>query len=186
MVKACLNGDQSAWNAIVHKYKRLIYSIPVKQGFAPEDTNDIFQSVCLELLRELPKIREPKALAGWLIKVTSHKCFHWKRRESRYVLPDNDEAIATQGGATSERPLDLDELLDQVEREQLLRETMAKLTERCKKLVTMLFFEFPPVPYEDVAKKLGLARGSIGFIRRRCLDRLRRQLEDLGFVRGHG
>lgn len=183
LVRACLAGDERAWTAVVNKYRRLIYSIPVKHGFSSEDASDIFQSVCLELLKEMPRLREPRALAGWLIKVTAHKCFHYRRRESRYVLSDTEGAITS---AESDSAPDLDELFEQVEREQLLRDAVRTLTERCKKLVSMLFFEFPPTPYEEVARTLGLARGSIGFIRRRCLDRLRRNLEDNGFASGNG
>jgi len=130
--------------------------------------------VCVELLKELPRLREPRALAGWLIKVTAHKCFHWRRAGSRYVSSEN---LPTP---VFEAP-DLDELLDAVEREQALRDAVGSLAARCKKLVSMLFFNFPPTPYDVVAKKLGLARGSIGFIRRRCLDRLKKSLEERGF-----
>jgi len=45
----------------------------------------------------------------------------------------------------------------------------------------MLFFEQPPVPYNELAKRLGLATGSIGFIRGRCLDRLQKILAEMGF-----
>lgn len=175
-MSACLAGREEAWDAILTKYKRLIYSIPVKRGLSPEDASDIFQSVCVELLKELPHLREPQALAGWLIRVTAHKCYHWERRESRYVGTD-EERIA----ARAEEAPDLDELFDSVEREQLLRDAVTSLADRCRRLVRMLFFELPPVPYDVVAKKLGLARGSIGFIRRRCLDRLRKSLEKRGF-----
>jgi hypothetical protein len=48
-------------------------------------------------------------------------------------------------------------------------------------LIRMLFFETPSRPYQEVAGQLGLATGSIGFIRGRCLTRLRRELEKLGF-----
>lgn len=184
LVRACLDGRQDAWTAIVQKYRRLIYSIPVKRGFSPEDASDIFQSVCLELLKEMPRLREPRALAGWLIQVTAHKCFHFRRREARYVATANDETL-TQLDARPALP-DLDELFDEVHREQVLRDAVRALTKRCKKLVSMLFFEFPPIPYDEVAKTLGLARGSIGFIRRRCLDRLRRNLEEKGFASGNG
>lgn len=184
LVRACLDGRQDAWTAIVRKYRRLIYSIPVKRGFSPEDASDIFQSVCLELLKEMSRLREPRALAGWLIKVTAHKCFHFRRREARYVTTENDETLA-QLDARPALP-DLDELFDEVHREQVLRDAVRTLTTRCKKLVSMLFFEFPPTPYDEVAKTLGLARGSIGFIRRRCLDRLRRNLEEKGFASGNG
>jgi len=37
------------------------------------------------------------------------------------------------------------------------------------------------MPYNDVARRLHLATGSIGFIRGRCLKRLRKLLEEKGF-----
>jgi RNA polymerase sigma factor (sigma-70 family) len=73
------------------------------------------------------------------------------------------------------------EMLFEVQREQSLREAIATLPPRCKRMVGMLFFEDPPRPYQEVAKQLNLATGSIGFIRGRCLKKLRRLLEDKGF-----
>jgi DNA-directed RNA polymerase specialized sigma24 family protein len=48
-------------------------------------------------------------------------------------------------------------------------------------MIKMLFFESPPRLYEEVAKELGLATGSIGFIRGRCLKLLRDRLQKDGF-----
>jgi DNA-directed RNA polymerase specialized sigma24 family protein len=48
-------------------------------------------------------------------------------------------------------------------------------------MIHLLFFETPPRPYQEVARELGLATGSIGFIRGRCLTRLRKELEKVGF-----
>jgi DNA-directed RNA polymerase specialized sigma24 family protein len=48
-------------------------------------------------------------------------------------------------------------------------------------MVHLLFFQEPPLPYEDVARKIGVAKGSIGFLRMRCLERLRKALEEKGF-----
>jgi hypothetical protein len=45
----------------------------------------------------------------------------------------------------------------------------------------MLFFETPALPYPEVASRLGIATGSVGFIRRRCLDRLKTTLKEAGF-----
>ena len=58
---------------------------------------------------------------------------------------------------------------------------MATLTPQCRRLVEMLFLESPSRPYAEVAAELGLAIGSIGFTRQKCIERLRRQLEDMGF-----
>jgi DNA-directed RNA polymerase specialized sigma24 family protein len=47
--------------------------------------------------------------------------------------------------------------------------------------VHMLFFEEPARPYQAIAESLGIATGSIGFIRQRCLEKLRRRLGEIGF-----
>jgi len=73
-------------------------------------------------------------------------------------------------------------VIQQTQEEQMLREAMSALTPQCRRLVELLFFETPARPYADVAKELGLAVGSIGFTRQKCMDRLRRQLDVLGFL----
>jgi DNA-directed RNA polymerase specialized sigma24 family protein len=72
-------------------------------------------------------------------------------------------------------------VLQEVEEEQAVRDAIQRLTPRCAQLVRLLFYEQPPVPYNEVAQKLGLATGSIGFIRGRCLNRLQKILAELGF-----
>jgi DNA-directed RNA polymerase specialized sigma24 family protein len=58
---------------------------------------------------------------------------------------------------------------------------MASLSAQCRQLVQLLFYESPSRPYSEVAAQLGLAIGSVGFTRQKCIDRLRRRLDDLGF-----
>src|ERR1700759_2346699 len=83
LIADCLKGKEVAWSALVDKYKNLIFSIPIRYGFSQEDAADIFQLVCMDLLAELPVLREPKALTGWLIQVTRNKCFHRKQSLAR-------------------------------------------------------------------------------------------------------
>jgi RNA polymerase sigma factor (sigma-70 family) len=176
LIRSCLNGDDRAWAALIDKYKNLIYSIPLKYGAGPEDAADIFQSVCLELFNELPRLRKRSAFRSWLITVAAHQAFQWKRRTRRRaedeLTPADEDTLETEPSA---------DLVEQVEREQVLREAIAELPPRCREMITMLFFQEPQVPYRDVARQLGLAVGSIGFIRGRCLKRLQRMLEERGF-----
>jgi RNA polymerase sigma factor (sigma-70 family) len=181
LVRECLDGNETAWAALLDKYKRLIYSIPVKYGFSPDESTDIFQDVCVELLSELPRLREPRALPKWLMQVTAHKCGHLTRRDRRLRQMHD----ATFDGAEIDRIADdrpvSDEILSDVEREQALRDAVLSLSPRCRQLVQMLFFESPARPYKEIAESLGMACGSIGFIRGRCLQRLRAQLRKNGF-----
>jgi RNA polymerase sigma factor (sigma-70 family) len=176
LVHGCLRGEEDAWSALIDKYKNLIFSIPIKYSFSADEAMDIFQSVCLEMLSELPKLRDAKALPKWIIQVTAHKCFHRRRQLARMTQAGNSGELPVQATlAVAER------ILRQAEEEQSLRQALSALPPRCRQLIQMLFFEEPTRPYQTVAAELGLAPGSIGFIRQRCLDRLRKRLDDAGF-----
>jgi RNA polymerase sigma factor (sigma-70 family) len=181
LVRECLQGHDEAWAALLEKYKRLIYSIPIKYGFSADAASDVFQEICVELLAELPRLREPRALPKWLMQVTAHKCAHIREHEQRRpggAPADTDpDALARVRDA---RRL-TDEILQDVERDQALRDALDALSPRCRRLVEMLFFETPPRPYKQIAEALEIACGSIGFIRGRCLERLRVNLHSSGF-----
>ena len=178
LVRECRNGNEEAWAALLDKYKNLIFSIPIKRGLSREEAADVFQRVCLLLLAELPHLREPKALPMWLIRVTSRECGRWRRQEHPSAA---GETVDLETAALADdKPL-ADELLSRLKDEQILRDAVQVLPPRCREMIAMLFFETPARPYQEIAAQLGLAAGSIGFIRGRCLTRLRRELEKKGF-----
>lgn len=176
LVQECVKGSEEAWAALVHRYKNLIFSIPVKHGFSREDAADVFQSVCADLVAELPKLRQPKALPAWLIQVTLHRCQKDERLQKRYVQAEAD--WPQEGNRSAPGP---ESMLRQLEQEQALRDSLRALTPRCRELIAELFFRDPPRPYLEVADSLKLSVGSIGFIRGRCLDKLRDLLAKAGF-----
>jgi len=177
LIRECLKGNEEAWGNLVDKYKNLIFSIPIKVGLSQDDASEVFQIVCAELVKQLANLRKPRALPKWLISVATHESFRTANRNRRFV--DTDDSIEETASITAS--LRADEIIRQAEREQLLRDAISGLQPRCQKLIFMLFFEEPVRSYEQVAQELGLAEGSIGFIRGRCLDRLRKQLEKMGF-----
>ena len=177
LVRECCAGNQAAWAALIEKYKNLIFSVPIKFGLSRDDAADIFQSVCLDLLSDLPRLREPRALPKWLMQASYHKCLRTKNQRLEFV--DDLEAVeGLPGGASKDLP---DELLSQLQREQMVRDAIAALPPRCNRLIILLLFEEPPRPYQEIAKQLKLATGSIGFTRGRCLKLLRQKLEREGF-----
>lgn len=176
LVKECLAGNEDAWSALVDKYKALIFSIPIKYQMPQQEAADVFQAVCMELLASLPDLREPKALPAWLIQVTHHQCFRWKRQQQRVVSSDSETGIPE-----AEIPAMAESLIRQTQEEQILRESILSLAPQCQKLVAALFFESPARPYAEIAAELGLAVGSIGFTRQKCIERLRKSLQKKGF-----
>lgn len=177
LVRECCAGNQAAWSALIAKYQNLIFSIPIKFGLPREESADIFQAVCAELVTGLPRLREAKALPKWLMQTTYHQCLRWKK--DRLVLMEDVDEMERQPDPGSEAIPE--EMLYQLQREQGVRDAILALPPRCAQLVQMLFFENSARPYQEVAKELGIATGSIGFIRGRCLKKLRQVLEKGGF-----
>ena len=175
LVRECLSGNEQAWSLLIDKYKALIYSIPVKYGLPPDEAADVFQATCMELLTRLPQLREPGALPKWLMQVAHHQCYRQKRQSQRVVSRDTQPDLPDP-----ETPAIAETLVQQAQEEQMLREAMAVLAPKCRRLIELLFFETPSRPYLEVASELGLAVGSIGFTRQKCIDRLRRRLGELG------
>ena len=176
LIRACLKGHDDAWSTLIAKYKNLIYSIPLKYGAPPQDAADIFQAVCLELFSGLARLRKPGSLRSWLIAVAAHQSLHWSRKVRRRAEDELTDLEAENFGI--DPSLDL---IAQLEREQELREAVAALPARCQEMIRLLFYHQPQLSYREVAARLGLATGSIGFVRGRCLKRLKRSLEKGGF-----
>jgi RNA polymerase sigma factor (sigma-70 family) len=177
LVERCLRGNEDAWRMLIEKYKNLIFSIPIKYGATREDAADIFQSVSLELFSQLSHLRQPGALRAWLITVTARKCLRGKRQLERRAEEVLNETEANSGGEQTVAAAVLEEL----EQEQMVRDAIGRLPERCRQMIHLLFYEQPPRPYAEVAHCLGIATGSVGFIRGRCLKRLEEILEEMGF-----
>jgi RNA polymerase sigma factor (sigma-70 family) len=184
LIRRCLNGEELAWECLVERYKRLIYSIPVKNGYQSSDAADIFQSVCLDLLENLTHLRDTTKLKAWLITVTVRKCLHLRERMNREALSLSEGEADLVVDVRS----DLSRIFLEVEQEQVIREAMEKLPLRCAILIRHLFFDEPHLSYSEIAERFGVSSNTIGSTRDRCLEKLKHIVEGSGhgFSEAHG
>jgi RNA polymerase sigma factor (sigma-70 family) len=179
LIGACLNGDEKAWQALVGRYKRLVYSVPLRWGLPPEDSVDIFQGVWFDCFRQLSSLRDVERLQPWLVRVAVRKCHRLSTdRRSRVEDPIDDSEMEDVSGIE-----DPTAFFSQLDRDQTIRTALDKLTRRCREVIYSLFFEDPRPSYQTIASRLGLSENSIGFTRERCLVSLKKILDDLGYER---
>ena len=179
LVAACLKGDNSAWEALIVRYQRLIYSIPRKARMSDDDAADIFQSVCLKLCQKLSTLRSEEKLSSWLIKITMRECWRViakQRSERALIKRDGDDDLNLDRDVRDSRPL-TDEMQVAFEQQQLIREGLAALPERCQRLLGMLFYHKDEFSYADISSRMKMPASSIGPTRARCLENLKKQLE---------
>jgi RNA polymerase sigma factor (sigma-70 family) len=170
LVNRAAKGEKDAWDTLVERFIPLIWSICRQHRLGDADAKDVGQNVWLQLMDQLHKIRDPAALPGWLATVTRRECLRVIGATHRLpaagyvisaeIIPDEQSGMAEQ------------ELLA-AERHAALHEALAALPPSGERLIALLL-EDPPVSYAEISARLGIPVGSIGPIRRRCLDKLRR------------
>ncbi len=173
LVQSCLNGDETAWNVLVERYGRLVYSIPMRLGLSQSDADDVFQTVMGIVLRRLATLRDETRLSAWLIRATYRETWRYANRARRGRGVELDESQPDEGAPTEEQVL-------RQERQQLVRQAMEQLDERCSTLVRAFFFDAEKLSYDELADRLGMRVGSIGPTRARCFRKLEAILSKLG------
>ena len=170
LVRCAKNGEKQAWDALVERYAPLIWSICRQYRLENADAEDVGQAVWLKLVDKLDHLRDPAALPGWLVTTTRRECIHLLRAAGR--LPLGEQVLDTESIPDTQTATAEQELMA-AERRAALREAFTRLPPGCQQLLALLMAD-PPVPYVEISARLGMAPGSIGPNRSRCLDRLRR------------
>ena len=178
LVDRAAAGDESAWNEIVDRYAPLVWSICTRYQLGHEEAHDVGQTVWLLLVEKIGGLREPAALPGWLATTTQRECFRVLRVERRHEhteLPSEDQ-MPPDPDATM-----IEEEVLAAERGAAFRAAFDTLPSGCRALLSLLASD-PPPGYAEISETLGVAVGSIGPMRARCLDRLRRSPQIAGLA----
>lgn len=181
LVGRCRRGEAAAWAALVQRFQRLVYTVPRRAGLSGAESADVFQQTFARLVEHLARLDDPSRVRAWLVTTA--------RRETLKLL-EQRRRFATPLGAPSD-PADLaedplerlpdpdplpEELLSMLQEQDRVRRAVERLDERSRRFVELLFLHDPPLAYAEIAGRLGIAEGSIGPTRARCLDKLRRLL----------
>jgi len=183
LVLACRRGEAEAWEVLVNRYQRLIFTIPLRAGLDEDRAAEVFQHTFTALLKHLDRIEQPERVRAWLVTTARREALRMASKlKAELNFSDTDEVDSqpTYEDVPGDELLP-DEELERLEEQHLIRTTIASLDERCRRLLTLLFYRPDPPPYGEIAATLGMPEGSLGPTRARCLQKMRRQLEDSGF-----
>lgn len=173
LIRACRQGDSRAWDRLLNKYERLVFSIPLNYGLTREDAADVMQITFIILMQSLDALLEDTRLGPWLATVA-------RRHTWRLLARNRREAVIIDQDLNEKFPFLIDEAGSQaMERWELiewLHYALFQLDDNCRNLLLTLYFGPQQLSYSEVADTLKMPVGSIGPTRARCLERLRQLL----------
>jgi RNA polymerase sigma factor (sigma-70 family) len=171
-------GDRDAWNAIVDRYTKLLWSVARAHRLGDADAADVVQTTWLRLVEHFGRVEDPECLPGWLATTARRECLRTLRRSGRELVGDREDALQE---VVDDQAAPVDARLLTEERDIALWGCFQRLSERCQRLLRILMAT-PPPDYRTVSVALGVPVGSIGPTRGRCLDQLRRLATGAGLA----
>ena len=163
LVRDFLKGKESAFEELVYRYEKKVYSLCYRYVENQEDALDLAQEAFVRVYRFLPQFRFDAAFSTWVYRLTVNSCLDFLRRNKQNRTYSLDAPMELETGelkreVTDEGPSPLEEL----ERKELRREVRMALDRLPEEQRVPIFLkEFQDMSYEDIAKILKVPLGTV-------------------------
>jgi len=153
-----LNGDQSAFSALVQLYQAPVYNLCYRMLGQPDQAEDAAQETFLRVFTQLGRYDAARSFKTWILSIASHHCIDRLRRRRITWVDIDDEPLAGHP-ALRERRAGPEEVAVRSEREAAVRELLAALPEKDRAALILLYWH--DMSYEEIAEATGATVSAI-------------------------
>ncbi len=174
-LRAC---SEEAFAYLLQVYQHPVYSLICHIVENSADASDVLQEVFLKVFRGIGDFHGDSSLKTWIYRIAVHEASNhrrsWIRRRLREPISIDDAPTATivtftrSGGNTPYQDL------EQSERQGLVQRALASLAQPYRTVVVLR--EIEDLSYEEIARVLGIAEGTVKSRLLRGRELLRRKL----------
>ena len=172
-VEAARQGDQSAFEQLVHLYEKRVLALTTRMCKNPADAEEAAQEAFLSAWQGLPFFRGDASFSTWLYRLASNACVDLLRREGRRQSAAgpslNDEEVQLEVPDTAHSP---QEQAERSELRQQIEAGLQALTPDHRQV--LLLREMHQLSYDEIAQTLDV---DVGTVKSR-INRGRKQLRN--------
>ena len=172
-VEAARQGDQSAFEQLVHLYEKRVLALTTRMCKNPADAEEAAQEAFLSAWQGLPFFRGDASFSTWLYRLASNACVDLLRREGRRQSAAgpslNDEEVQLEVPDTAPSP---QEQAERSELRQQIEAGLQALTPDHRQV--LLLREMHQLSYDEIAQTLDV---DVGTVKSR-INRGRKQLRN--------
>lgn len=169
LLDAFKRGEESAFTALVIKYRETVYRIARRMVTSHEDAADMAQEAFIRAHRALPRFDGRSQLRTWLYRITVNLCLDFQERQRRHLWVDLEEV-------TVEAPVEASPAYQAEARatREAVANAIAALPPRQQAMVTLRLYQ--DLPYGDIARIMRCSEGTVKATMFAALRKLRRML----------
>ena len=156
LVEAFKRGEESAFTALVIKYREPVYRIARRMVHSHEDASDVTQEVLIRVHRALPRFAGRAQLRTWLFRITVNLCLDFAARRSRDVLTGVGDLLKEPVAHSHDGPA---EWVERRELGEIVARAIEKLPPRQRAMVVLRVYQ--DLPYADISRIMGCAEGTV-------------------------
>jgi RNA polymerase sigma-70 factor (ECF subfamily) len=156
--------QQKIFETWLREHKGVLFKIVRAYAFTPQDQDDLFQEVAIQVWHSIPKYRGDAAVTTWLYRVALYVAIAWTRKEKRRHPNHQPLDGIAHTLTTTPRPVD--------NRLEWLYEQIAKLNLIDRSLMLLMLDGFS---YQEMATILGISKSNVGVKINRIKKRLAHQ-----------
>lgn len=149
-------GDESAFNEIVHRYSNKVMSLCTYTLKDSEEALDVSQDVFVKIHRALPRFRGDSKLSTWIHTITLNAC---KNRISSLRRLMARRKTWNEDPLTHTTPPGPDSSAESQEVQRIIHEEMGRLPEKFRVMIVLK--DVQNISYEDIGQILGLNPGTV-------------------------
>jgi RNA polymerase sigma factor (sigma-70 family) len=177
IIQRALKGDESAYERLMKKYHDAIFNFIFKMVHEREQVEDLTQEAFIKAFSSLSKFNDEYAFSTWLYKIATNNSIDYIRKKKLQAYSIDKPIDAKDSEYAFELPdegYEADQELISGQRAALLREAIAQLPEKYKKVIELRHVQ--EKSYEEIAAMLKLPIGTVKAHIFRARELLYRQL----------
>ena len=183
LISLSQKGDIDAFEELVARYERKVYTIAYRYMGNPEDASDLAQETFLKVFKSIDKFRGESSFSTWIYRITANICKDELRKIKRKPQTSLDQEIWLDEGSVIRQVVDEkptpDEVFEQKELWNYLQDLIANLSPEYRMVIVLR--DINGYSYEEIAQ---ITETSLGTVKSR-LNRARKALsEQINLLKG--
>lgn len=183
LIQKSQRGDMDAFEQLLLRYEKKVYTIAYKYMGNAEDASDLAQEAMIKAYQSIGTFRGESSFGTWIGRITANKCLDELRKRKKLQTTSLDEELELEEGSVQK---EIVSERDTPEQHTIRQETVHYVQQKLQQMkeeyrMVLVLRELEGHSYEDIADMLNCSLGTV----KSRISRARNYLKELVLADQH-